>query len=136
LVQSLFPNHEWRVWKFVRAHVELGERERMEFVKDLGGELTIRHLDDWYRVTRREMEGRGSLSVLKKYPLEQLLQRAFPDHVWDAAKLQLTHGISKSQPRLQRKASELSNMGGVLGKRLVSWSKPARCRADARRSLG
>lgn len=100
LVRSVFPKHEWKVWKFRRFQMELDEKERVAFIKELGKDLSIRSLEDWYRVSQGQLEEAVPLGVFKKYPLEFLLQQAFPDHNWDVGRLQTRQkGTSRASQR-------------------------------------
>lgn len=109
LLRSVYPNHSWRSWRFRGSRVELDEKERAQFVRELGEELSIRGLDDWYRVSQRQLEEKVSLSVFKRHPLEQLLMQAFPDHNWDVGRLQSRQsgGNRASQRHLVRTLEDM-----------------------------
>lgn len=92
LVQSSFPEHLWHIWKFRRSQFGVDICEKVDYVKGLGKELSIKHLDDWYRVSWKQITERVSVSFLEKNPLEEALPLAYPGHVWDIGRLESRRG--------------------------------------------
>jgi len=64
MVMKLFPEHEWKPWKFVQAPHGWWDvpENRIRFLKDLETTLGITKLEDWYKVTPAQIrEHRGML---------------------------------------------------------------------------
>lgn len=101
LVRSVYNDHDWCVWRFRGLRVELDLRGKLEVVERLGEELMVRRLEDWYRISWKQIGEVVPVVLLRRYPLEELLPLAFPNHVWDLARLQSRRGgINKPSQRL------------------------------------
>ena len=48
--------------------------------------LHIQTLDDWYRVSIKQIHESGSKSITKQSQLVKLLQQVYPNHSWDLAR--------------------------------------------------
>jgi len=92
LLQEVYPEHQWKVWKFNQVPNgtwnHLQQSQRIELVKSLAKELSIKNLTDWYRVSNKHLSQFVSLGLFSKYPLDSLLPEAYPDYNWDIQRLQ------------------------------------------------
>src|SRR5690242_3336964 len=58
-----------------------------------------RSLDEWYRVSVRQLSEHAAL--IKGIPfLAQILNSAYPQHLWDTHKLSKLHGSGKASQRM------------------------------------
>lgn len=112
LIQSVYPQHDWKMWKFKRdaggTWSQLEQQQRFELVQWLAKELKIESLDEWYRISWSQISEKLPLDIFKKYPLEQLLTETYPFHKWDVPRLQVKKrgGSSKSSQRILAKMLE------------------------------
>jgi hypothetical protein len=87
LVTSVYPEHRWMRWKFVR----MGQRDwqdlnlQREYLSWAYNELKLKSLDDWYSVSKKQIISLHGAALLRRYDqsLSQALSLAYPDHVWD-----------------------------------------------------
>jgi hypothetical protein len=95
MVTSLFPNHRWMRWRFdnvstqywqsiLNSSSELLQGELQEFIEYKARQLGVQKKEDWYRISRTQIDkvGRMASPIRIFGGLPQLLQRAYPDHVW------------------------------------------------------
>eukprot|EP01118_Nematostelium_gracile_P001159 TRINITY_DN1119_c0_g3_i1.p1 TRINITY_DN1119_c0_g3~~TRINITY_DN1119_c0_g3_i1.p1 ORF type:complete len:421 (+),score=92.33 TRINITY_DN1119_c0_g3_i1:78-1340(+) len=83
LLQSEFPEHQWERSKFgnSRTPPDLSTLKfRRNFIEKLSQKLKIRSLDDWYRISSKEISQNFPLSTFKKEPLLKLLNETYPQH--------------------------------------------------------
>lgn len=101
MLRSVYKEHDWKIWRFQCKPrlAEMEEGDVAEFVGWLGDRLMVRGLEDWYRVSWAQIREHTSVSFFKRFPLEQCLQLAHPEHAWDVAKLRLKDGTSKTSQR-------------------------------------
>src|SRR5688500_6705904 len=54
-LQVIYPEHDWMLWRFVKSPVAYLEKIHVDKKKQLldwlGNTLSIRELDDWYRIS-------------------------------------------------------------------------------------
>src|SRR5689334_4332539 len=54
-LQKIYPEHNWMLWRFkcrpFRYWERLESSEAVRMIEWLGDKLSIKHLDDWYRVS-------------------------------------------------------------------------------------
>ena len=88
LLMSVYPQHSWSIWRFKSNRLwDISGHQNREMIEWLGQELKIHVLDEWYRVSWDQLHQKVPPSFIKKYPLEQLLQEAYPHHRWNESKL-------------------------------------------------
>ena len=95
IVKSVYPDHQWRDWKFTSAprhsamtlatEFRLGKESAIASVAELMNEIAqqqhIQKLDDWYSVSRQQLGQYGFLiNALGKLPT--ILGTLYPDHPW------------------------------------------------------
>lgn len=86
LVTSLFPHHQWHIWRFERvpANWWASPENRMEYLQWLAAKLNYTKLEDWYQVTTltiRKNYGTGLLDIYDNSVIE-MLRANFPEHDW------------------------------------------------------
>jgi len=98
LLKSAYPQYSWQDWKWARSSVGfwdsiLSSRSASDefvkqFVKQLGDDLLIRNLDDWYRISRDDLKHSKGYTRLERFGgLTGILKRAYPNHPWDFKKM-------------------------------------------------
>ena len=69
-LQSIYPEHEWYPWLFPQ-NVPTGfwniKENQKRFMDWLGKKLKFTRLDDWYKITVRDLTRNGGRSLLTKY---------------------------------------------------------------------
>ena len=101
-ITSVYPKHDWKLWKFTYSHkgsIFEEDSKTKQYLEWVSQELGITSLDDWYRITWTKLNTIDASSVIrKKYGgLVNLLKQFYPDHHWDAKRFQ---GHWKSQHSL------------------------------------
>eukprot|EP01118_Nematostelium_gracile_P017391 TRINITY_DN7413_c0_g1_i1.p1 TRINITY_DN7413_c0_g1~~TRINITY_DN7413_c0_g1_i1.p1 ORF type:complete len:254 (+),score=43.11 TRINITY_DN7413_c0_g1_i1:78-839(+) len=120
LLQSVYPDHDWvdNLWRSGKQFGSLRlSSDRKEFVNHVTSELFLHSLDDWYRVSKKEMQEFTSVAQMNKYSLDFILTEVFPEHSWDVQKLKFknNHSFVKSaQGRLYRIVRFLFPQSGDL----------------------
>ena len=95
---TVFPEYNWLPWKFKHSsknHLEDIKTQR-KFVEEIGKELGIKEMEDWYKVTQKvaiatlikfilkDFFGLGGVTLLRLYSDSpaQLLAAVFPEYNW------------------------------------------------------
>lgn len=103
MLQAVFPEIQWCLWKFRPLPKELWKMGFADvipqFVEWLGEKLQIKKMEDWYRVSRDQLEVVVPLTIFGKLPLERMLQEVFPKHPWDFARLTVRRSTMKASQR-------------------------------------
>jgi hypothetical protein len=98
-ISSIFNEFPWDSSRFrSKMPSENWEKKenRVSLIKKLTIELQIRDLEDWYRVSLGQIaEFHSNVAMFRRYPLQELLQEAYPDFQWDDLKLKKL-GYSKA----------------------------------------
>jgi len=88
---SIYPEFDWIIWKFETVakrfwrHYE-GESDA-KFLHEMSNSFHIRHLDEWYRVSRKELQIIGAERFVKKRGgLMKLLSEVYPNYKWNNEK--------------------------------------------------
>jgi hypothetical protein len=86
LLQSIYPEHYWMIWKFSIVPTGYWDKpqNRKEFVDWMGSEFGFTKLEDWYNITRNQIKEKGGSTLLRKQDnsLIKLLQSVYPEHNW------------------------------------------------------
>ena len=84
MMESIYPEHDWIPWKFhqVSKGYYDSKMHRQKYVEWLTKQLDIRSLNDWYRVSKWQIQRIAPLSLLRKNGLWMILSEAYPDHRW------------------------------------------------------
>jgi hypothetical protein len=87
-VTTLFPEHDWKPWRFTRVphgYWDL-EQHRREFLEWLAQKLGFsRDLSGWYTVDRGVVEehgGRAMLAMYYKDSVAECVISLYPEHTW------------------------------------------------------
>eukprot|EP01118_Nematostelium_gracile_P018670 TRINITY_DN8384_c0_g1_i1.p1 TRINITY_DN8384_c0_g1~~TRINITY_DN8384_c0_g1_i1.p1 ORF type:complete len:370 (-),score=81.75 TRINITY_DN8384_c0_g1_i1:207-1316(-) len=90
LLSKTFPEHNFRMWKFKTPPKQWWKNVeyRKEYMKWLFEKLEIKHMKDWYNVSRVKMIQLGGSSLLNNCTLCDLLRETFPEHEWEEDKFQ------------------------------------------------
>lgn len=98
----VYPEFRWVPWYFEKApKLQAWKDPKLvqQLMYEAAEKLHIVALDDWYRVSRRQLEDLKMKRVLVAYGgLLNLLKLAYPQHSWDLQKLGKSH-IKKSSQR-------------------------------------
>jgi exopolyphosphatase/pppGpp-phosphohydrolase len=83
----VYPQHRWQGWRFEKVSQGYWKQQPddtiREFMDDLGAKLSIRTLEDWYRVSWVQLRGLGVSHTIEAIDgLHRALQRAYPHHTW------------------------------------------------------
>jgi len=103
LVKTLFPEHPWRDWRFqtlprgyidsLAAGFQRGDENAMQSIKELidelGQQLHITSLEDWYTVSNEQLGNRFEL-IKNLGKLPAILTRLYPHHRWEDPRFSLT----------------------------------------------
>eukprot|EP01122_Echinamoeba_exundans_P000528 TRINITY_DN10462_c0_g1_i1.p1 TRINITY_DN10462_c0_g1~~TRINITY_DN10462_c0_g1_i1.p1 ORF type:complete len:429 (+),score=59.90 TRINITY_DN10462_c0_g1_i1:192-1478(+) len=85
-IMSAYPEHKWKTWKFnavPKGFWDSAEHQRA-FMDSLATHLNIAKMDDWYKLTKKDITdhgGRGLLDLFQSSP-RRLLAHVFPAHDW------------------------------------------------------
>lgn len=114
-----FPHGSKRTKDSRRNSPNIGGREFSEgnFVWDtidrLSDKLQIGRLEDWYRVSFRDIKRLAPGSLVNKGTLGKMLQEIYPEHPWDIPRLTFKTGaVRASQRKLFLVARELFPSSG------------------------
>ena len=102
-LQSIFPNHDWMIWRFKKTPQRFWEgiitkaEEQGRILDWLSNQLSIEYLEDWYRVSLDQIQGLTSTQVGSETFIK-MLQNVYPNHLWDMSRLNKL-GRSKASQR-------------------------------------
>lgn len=84
ILQNVFPEHFWDPLEFKKSpQRSLSYTEnRRRLMDQIGAKLSVKTLDDWYKISREKVEENGGLSLLLKFKnsLHKTLQSIYPEH--------------------------------------------------------
>lgn len=89
MIKDLYPNHEWRDWRFNRISVGSWKIEKTisDMIGDLETKFHVKKPEDWYRVSLNQVYQQGAKYLIGKYgTLQQVLQKIYPLHQWDSSR--------------------------------------------------
>ena len=86
LLAGVFPEHEWLPWKFERISRDFWNNvnNQRKFMECAGKELKIKVMNDWYKVSVKDLVSVGGSSLLWKYKTSpsKILQAVYPEYPW------------------------------------------------------
>src|SRR6185437_7791159 len=86
LLQSVYPNHTWEIYKFHTVPIGYWNDidNRKEFMDWLFNQLQYKSMDDWYNVTAKDICKFGGNTLLTRHDDSpfKLLQSVYPNHTW------------------------------------------------------
>jgi hypothetical protein len=93
---SVYPQHLWCSWKFtdwLPNGYWKNEANVKEFLDWLGQHLNFKHMDDWYQITRKDIEQNGGNNLLYSFKNSPriLLTSIYPNHTWISWKFRNSH---------------------------------------------
>ena len=82
LLSAMYPDYEWLPWKFEKVPENFWNKfENIKwFMEWVGKQLGIKELNDWNKVTQKQVEILGGVTLLDKKNLYQILSQVFPEH--------------------------------------------------------
>ena len=87
-VMDVFPDYQWKGYKFVQTSKEYWKSNRIEYANDLGEHLGYTKMKDWYQITAQQIiafYGRGLLGYYNNSPMKFVMDM-FPEHNWKGYK--------------------------------------------------
>lgn len=101
---SVYPEHKWEPWRFKVLPRWFWRDQGLPFqklyMKYLEAALGISALDSWYRISRDDLRSIKAKEFPARVGLRGILQRIYPDHVWERKLFSLSSKKS-SQRRLR-----------------------------------
>eukprot|EP01118_Nematostelium_gracile_P009096 TRINITY_DN3048_c0_g2_i1.p1 TRINITY_DN3048_c0_g2~~TRINITY_DN3048_c0_g2_i1.p1 ORF type:complete len:398 (-),score=57.98 TRINITY_DN3048_c0_g2_i1:17-1066(-) len=90
MLMFLFPEHEWKLTEFKDKPrgVTKGIWFHKEMINKLGKDLKISKMEDWYRVSARQISEQNGGGILHQYggSPQKMVTSLFPEHDWDPMK--------------------------------------------------
>ena len=86
VLQSTFTDYKWKPWKFLQVPKGFWDdiNNRREYLHQLGTRLGYKNMEDWYKISRRDLtknDGGGLLDIYG-FSLFQVIQSTFPEYNW------------------------------------------------------
>lgn len=100
---NVYPKFNWMLWKFKDLPKDCWEKvannlyEQKRLVNWLAEQLSIKSLEDWYRVSLEQVQRLIAIKPTKK--LVSILQQVYPEHKWNIHRLYKPRTASKSSQR-------------------------------------
>lgn len=136
-VMDYRPDFDWQEWRFGKTPKGFwkARRNRVRYMRWLGEQLGFKHADDWYRLTRQDIESHYGNQLVKFYggSPQSAVKDCFPRHHWNEwmfARVPL--GFWKQRANRKRYVAWLGQRLGF--KKRTDW-KRARA-ADFRKNYG
>ena len=91
LVTSIYPNYNWVIWKFIMVPLGYWKydiKHRKEYMDWLGKELGYTTMDDWYKISKKDIYnnyGRGLTCYYNNSHIK-LVTSIYPNYEWDKSK--------------------------------------------------
>jgi len=84
ILTTLFPDHQWNLWKFEKSAARIWENKdtRLQFLKYLGDQLGFRSMEDWYKVKVIDFDKYGARMLVLNGSVSKVLADTFTDHKW------------------------------------------------------
>lgn len=86
-LKSVYPEHDWLMWKFHKVPKGYWEdtANQRKFFDWLGKKLGYTHLDDWYNITKDQIDKHGGAGLLAQCYNNSpwgALEAVYPEHEW------------------------------------------------------
>jgi hypothetical protein len=103
-LQAVFPEYPWMPWRFLRippgywesASFDADEKRRL--LTWLGEKISIKSLEDWYRISVQQIRTIAPLRILQNpVSFTEILRSAYPEYSWDVEKLKRSVRAKASQ---------------------------------------
>lgn len=84
-LKQVFPEHGWVPWRFSTCPQYYWENQHNieEFIHFLENCMSIKKLDDWYRISINELKRIAPSSFMSFVSIENGLRDVYPTHPWD-----------------------------------------------------
>lgn len=86
MLQTFYPEHTWRPWRFLKAPNGLWDNlvTQRAFFEELAEKMNVQTQDDWYRITQQHIcdLGGSALLVLYNGSVLQMLRVLYPEFSW------------------------------------------------------
>jgi hypothetical protein len=111
LLQTLFPEHTFHLWRFHQLPKDmwerLGKENSLEFLEWTAKQLKLRSLDDWYRVSMKQLQQIAPIKVFGRKNLVKILMESYPEHSWDPSRFLVQKTLKASQRLLAAVVEEV-----------------------------
>ena len=125
LVTSIYPNHNWLIWKFKVVPNWKKKKFQKEYMEWLGKELGYTTMEHWYKITINDINqnyGSGLLSNYYNTSPIKLVTSIYPNHYWLVWKFQKVGNNVWKNKKIQKEYMEW--LGKELGyTTMVDWYK-------------
>jgi hypothetical protein len=117
--KTIYPEHKWNEKKFSHVYWTSIENQK-EKMDEIGIELGVKHLDDWYKVSRSMVYSKAPF-VLEHYgSLFTALKEIYPHHEWNIHEFsRASHGHWKNKDNARKRMDEIGIQLGV--KKMDDW---------------
>ena len=90
-LKSVFPEESWLPWKFTRTYRSTWKDKQIhkDYAIWLGEELNYKNMEDWYKITKKDIHSNYGCGLLCDYYNDspsQFLKSVFPDYPWKLSK--------------------------------------------------
>ena len=101
VLKNIYPDHNWKPWKFLHSPKGFfNSRDNLyDFVDWLRNQLQLSTLEDWYRVSLRQIDKHSHSTIFRLRGFSSILPEVYPDHKWDLKKLERVHLPIKATQR-------------------------------------
>jgi hypothetical protein len=120
-LKQLFPDHPWKQSRFTPGTSSQTLKERLE---EVGKQLGVKTLDDWYQVSRSEVRKQIPFIRSRFGNLQSALEEFYPEHKWDPSKFHRPHKYWINVDNQRKKLNELAEELGV--KSMDDWYNVSR----------
>ncbi len=83
---TVYPEHNWKIWNFGKLPQRYwhNKENQRHFLEQLGKELDVHTLDDWYNVMSHHIKQKGGAGLLDLYgeSLFRMFKAIYPEHPW------------------------------------------------------
>ena len=123
-LQKIYPEHSWKLSEYDRVPVGYWTDVdiQKQFLESIFRELEMKTLDDWYKVSTKEVRDRGGYRLMDLYSgsLMKALQLIYPQHKWDISKFsKVSNGFWNN---INNQRELFDSIGSELGiKKLDDW---------------
>jgi len=90
-LKSVFPEESWLPWKFTKVSNSTWKDKQIhkDYAIWLGEELNYKNMEDWYKITAKDIYSNYGCGLLHNYyngSPSQFLKSVFPDYPWKLSK--------------------------------------------------
>eukprot|EP01122_Echinamoeba_exundans_P010018 TRINITY_DN3635_c0_g2_i1.p1 TRINITY_DN3635_c0_g2~~TRINITY_DN3635_c0_g2_i1.p1 ORF type:complete len:330 (-),score=43.15 TRINITY_DN3635_c0_g2_i1:802-1791(-) len=137
---SIYPEHKWELWRFSpaphgfwRSQSQKADNSALKsrVMTHLAPKLRIQSLEDWYRVSGKDLRQLGVSHIITMYGgLSSVLKSVYTDHQWDETLL------ARRAPKKSRQLRLLQALRDLFpGKQIVEETRAHQNRTSAEMDL-